>query len=270
MTNRRRYDQVVFSGGGTRCFWHGGFLSEFGTFEDVRPKRISAVSGGALTAAAWIAGHDQQCKDAMEDLFKRNESNIALDESNMTPHQEMYRESVERALSGGGVEAVADGPDLQIVLAKPPQSLPTRLLAAFYAATYQLDQHTRSTPHLKLPTKLGLKPLRVDAREAARQGKLIDLICAAATIPPVFDVPEWNGVRVIDGGMVEKAPLPEPDEGTTLVLLTRIYRNLPQSDRVTYYQPSRPVEADKIDFTCHEKIAETWDQGREDARRMLG
>ncbi|MEE4349832.1 MAG: patatin-like phospholipase family protein [Pacificimonas sp.] len=263
------FEQVVFSGGGTRCFWHGGFLKEAGTVGDFAPRRVCGVSGGALSGSAWISGNDERCKQVMGDIFERNERNIDLKSDNATPHQELYREAVCGTLPPDAVERIANGPAFQVLLGCPPPYLPTRLFAAICAVGYKVEQLTTGNPRLRYTRLLGLEALMVDARQAARDGKLIDLVCAAATIPPVFDIPCWEGNDVVDGGMVTKAPFPEPDEGRTLVLMTSRYRNMPDSEDKTFIMPSKEVEADKIDFTEREKIEETWDQGRADARSFL-
>jgi predicted acylesterase/phospholipase RssA len=269
VTFRPSYDQLVFSGGGIRCFWHGGFLGKVGRYEDIRPVRVSGVSGGALSAAAWIGGREDVLLDLMTEAFRINDSNLSFSQDNFTPHQEIYRAVVETTLDREAVERVADGPLLQVTLSVPPQALPSKVSAVVYGLLYQTDQAVRSTPHLVLPQMAGLGALCVNAREMARQGRLADLICAAATIPPVFDVPSWNGRRVLDGGMTDKAPRCQPDEGRTLILLTKRYRNLPQSGRVTYVQPSREVAADKIDFSDPGKVTATWRQGERDGEAWM-
>ena len=259
------YDQVVFSGGGTRCFWHGGFMEVVAERAPLDPARISAVSGGALSAAAWIADRERELLAIMGEAFDANGSNVDLAENNATPHQEIYRQVVSDTLRVEDIEAIASGPHFQIMLGHPPRGLPEKAGAALAVALYELDQKVRSSPHLRLTEAAGVDGNLVDARQAAREGRLVDLICAAATIPPVFDTPVWDGRPVVDGGTVDKAPLPRPDEGTTLLLLTRIYRNLPEIEGRTYIQPSEPVEADKIDFTERSKIEATWALGRKDA-----
>ena len=82
-------------------------------------------------------------------------------------------------------------------------------------------------------------------------------------------MPEWEGDRVLDGGMLYKAPLPQDGHGKTLVLMTSIYENLPQTDRCTYIQPTREVAADKIDFSDASKVTRAWEQGEADARQWL-
>lgn len=266
---RLDFDQLTFSGGGIRCFWHGGFLCEMEKEFRIEPERVSGVSGGALSGAAWIGGREETLREVMRDAFEENERNLARDKANFTPHQEMYRAVVEETLDAEAMEAIANGPAFEVALSCPPQSVPPRISAVLYGFAYQAEQAIRSTPHLEWPRALGLEQLRVDARRAAREGHLVDLICAAATIPPVFDVPEWEGDRVLDGGMTDKAPLPSEGEGRTMVLLTRRYRHLPQHPDRAYFQPSCEVAADKIDFTDADKIDKTWEQGQADARGWL-
>lgn len=176
---------------------------------------------------------------------------------------------VETTLDQAAIEAIAEGPEYEASLSSPPKHVSARSSAVLYGILYKLDQALRSTPHLILPRRAGLSEVCVDARQAARDGKLVDLICAAATIPPVFDVPEWEGDRVLDGGMLDKATFPRNDHGKTLVLMTGIYDNLPHRDRCTYNQPTREVAADKIDFSDASKVTRTWEQGEADARQWL-
>lgn len=263
------FEQLVFAGGGIRCFWHGGFMATAGDALALKPKRISSVSGGALSAATWIANRERALLEAMVNAFAQNDANFDSDASNFTPHQEMYRNVVREALPRDAVKAVAEGPKCEVLLGVPPQWLPPHLFVILSGGVYAAEKRFRSTPHLRWPHSIGLEGLRVDMRQAARDGELIDLICAAATIPPVFDVPEWNGLRVLDGGMVDKAPVPEPDIGKTLFLMTSRYRNLPEDDRRTYIQPSEEVAADKIDFSDASKVEDTWAQGKRDGKAWV-
>ena len=263
------FEQLVFSGGGIRCFWHGGFLSAAGETLALDPARVSGVSGGALSAAAWIGQRERTLLMLMTEAFRINEANYDSRRGRFTPHQEIYRAVVETTLDSEAIERIAAGPEYQVLLSVPPRILPPVVAAMVYGVLYKLDQAVRSSPHLEIPGRTGLGTIRVDAREAARKGVLTDLICAAATIPPVFMVPQWEGHSVLDGGMHDKAPLPRPDQGRTLVLLTSRYRNLPNAERRVYVQPSREVAADKIDFANPAKVTQTWEQGEEDARSWL-
>ena len=80
---------------------------------------------------------------------------------------------------------------------------------------------------------------------------------------------DWDGKPVIDGAMADQAPMPDPDDGRTLVLLTRDYGSVPDLSDRTYLWPSREVPADKIDFTDPADIRRSWEIGEADGRRFL-
>ncbi len=231
------------------------------------------MSGGALAACCHVAGRDRALLDIMGGRFAEQEHNVAeaplTGEKGLTPHQELYRAVVEEALNDEAVSRIADGPALQVTLARPPRRLPLKAGAFLALLLYEIDQKARSSPHMALPVTIGTKALTIDARQAARDGKLRDLVCAAAVIPPVFDLPTWEGDRVMDAGTCDNAPLPEPDEGPTLILLTRRYRNVPEREDRLYVPPSDETPADKIDFTDREKIERTWEMGRKDGQAFL-
>ena len=269
-----RFDQLVFSGGGTRCFWHGGFLAVVGPAIHLRPERVAAVSGGALSACAFLSDTERRLYDVMGEALRARERNVSTDwhevrENGLTPHQQMYRDIVMEVLHPEAVRRIAEGPSFQVLLTHPPFDAAPKLSTLPMMLAYQLDKTVRSSPHVVSADALGAEEVLVDARQAAREGMLIDLVCAAAVIPPVFNVQGWAGRPVVDGGMANKAPMPDPDRGRTLVVLTSRFRNLPDDPGRTYVEPSESVPADKIDFTSREKIVATWAAGEEDGRAFL-
>ena len=270
-TDRHKYEQLVFSGGGTRCFWQGGFLDVVRGPLGLNPARIAGVSGGALTGVGYIAGCGLRVLEVMKSAFAAQDSNIPWNEpeqgSGLTPHQRIYREVVEDIVTADVAAAVADGPAYQILLGHPPGESSFSATAATLA--YEAELHLINAPHFNWAEKIGVTATLVDANRAARGGRLADLVCAAATIPPLFDMPRWDGKAVIDGGMADQAPMPDPDRGRTLILLTRHYRNLPDLPDRHYVAPERETPADKIDFTDPDKIQDTWDCGVVDGRTFL-
>lgn len=267
------FEQLVFSGGGVRCFWYGGFLEAVSEQIGLKPKRVAGVSGGALSAACFIGDCGRSLLDNMTAAFQEVEKNVDVtangsDEALM-PHQQVYRRVVEQTVDAQVVSAVCEGPAFQIQLGHPPSQRFTKLSTWAAMAAYVLDLKLRSSPYLRWTNWLGVTRTLVDARQAARDGKLVDLICCAAVIPPVFESQRWNGRPVIDGGFACKAPMPEPDEGRTLILLTRRFRNLPAGDRRVFVQVSRDTPAHKLDFTDSEKLRQTWELGRKDGQSFL-
>lgn len=268
-----QFDQLVFAGGGTRCFWQGGFLNVLRDPIALSPLRVAGVSGGALSGAAFIAQKGHRLLYLMQEAFSEQDSNLdlhAVDERDgLTPHQRIYREVVNGFLDREAQEAIADGPCFQVLLAHPRNDRASRMNGLLPGLAYQAELHLVSRPHFRWAEAMGVGSTLVDARQAARDGRIVELICAAATIPPLFDPPKWDGRPVIDAGMIDQAPMPEPDEGRTLILLTRNYRHIPDTEGRRYVWPDDDTAADKIDFTDPQKIARAWEQGEAKARRLL-
>ncbi|SFA90522.1 Patatin-like phospholipase [Poseidonocella pacifica] len=265
-------EQIVFSGGGLRCFWQGGFMSVYCEACSPTPRRVTGVSGGALAGAAFLGGVERRLLDVMCDAFAGQDSNFdpfQKDGRGLTPHQTVYCEVVEQVLDASVASRIESGPSFQILIAHPPERPAPTLTGMAMTAAYEAELHIKNAPHFGWAQKIGLTSQLVDARQAAREGKLCDLVCAAAVIPPVFEPPLWEGRPVVDGGMADQAPMPDPDEGETLVLLTRDYDSLPEFPGRYYVSPEVETPADKIDFTDPDKLRATWEHGEEDARRLL-
>lgn len=241
---------------------------------DLRPERVVGVSGGALSAAAMITDRERTLLDVMTEAFQKVDSNVDLQKiagpGSITPHQRIYREVVTEVLDDGEARRrIADGPDFHVQLGFPPSTTHPRASTIPLFSIYEAEMAIRSTPHLQWCRQAGLRAELVDARKAARDGRLCELICAAAVIPPVFKIAIWDGKQVIDSGMADKAPMPPRDRGRTLVLLTRAFRNTPEVPGRLYVAPSRETPADKIDFTDAKKLRRTWELGRRDGGAFL-
>ncbi|MGB7406322.1 MAG: patatin-like phospholipase family protein, partial [Pacificimonas sp.] len=208
----RSFDRVGFSGGGLRCFWQGGAVDALRQAGRFSPTHLAAASGGALTAASVVADRGHDLKTVFRQHIEAADDNVRWSEisedQNMTPHQALYADVVHEILDDDGQRRVANGPAFEVLLTKPPAALPIAAASAMIMSLYQVDKMVRSTPHGMLAEAAGAEALWVDARQAAADGLLADLVCIAATIPPVFDIKDWKGDRVIDAGIIDNAPLP--------------------------------------------------------------
>lgn len=271
---RLPYEQLVFSGGGLRCFWHGGFLEVAAADRTLEPERVTGSSGGALSAAVWIADREIALRDRFEAALAEEGSNFSLDdaddEAGRSAHQRVYGQIIEDVLDDASIDRIANGPAFQVSVSTPGNTNASTLRALLGGTLYQAEQWLAPTPRPRLGHLTGMEQRLIDARAAARDGTLRDLVRMAATVPPAFRPDDWNGEPVFDGGMVDKAPLPDPDSGATLVLLTKRFRSLPDDEggRVVYIQPSDDVlPGQKLDFTDSGLPRIAWGQGRDDGRR---
>ena len=238
------------------------------------PERVTGVSGGALSAAAWIAGAESRLFERFARALRRQDSNVTLsdlgDEDGRSPHQRVYEAIVEDVIDEDAQARIADGPGFEISVSTTGAGAGATLKALTAGTIYQVEQVLAPTPRPRLSSLAGVEQRLIDARRAARDRVLPDLIRMAATVPPAFRPDDWDGEPVYDGGMVDKAPLPSPDEGPTLALLTKRFAALPCDDHVTYVQPSEPVlGGSKLDFTDPSLLREAWDQGRRDGAAWL-
>ncbi|WP_316014536.1 patatin-like phospholipase family protein [Roseobacter sp. HKCCA0434] len=270
MPPSERFPDLVFGGGGTRCFWHGGYLTTLAPI--LAPtRRINAVSGGVLSALAHVTGQEHRLLFIAGRAFERLQDrggnlrfrNLLKAEA-LLPHQDTYREIVATLMdSPDAVAAVADGPEFTVHLAKP-----SRIGNLATIAVYGAEVPLRGTPHVRGAQRLGAKLLTVDARQAARDGRIVDLTVAAAASAPVFAKHFWDDQRVMDGGVLDNAPAFD-DSDDQLLLVTRCYPNLPEVAGRTYALPGRDIETFKLDFTDREGIEAAWELGEKDAEVFL-
>ena len=240
------------------------------------PKRVTGSSGGALSAAAFLADREDELFERFARALRRTEHNFTLsdldDDAGRSAHQRVYDAIVTDVIDDAAQARIADGPTFQINVSTPGVDVAPTLRALLAGAIYQAEQAVAPTPRPRLSAQVGMKQRLIDARDAARQRLLPDLIRMAATVPPAFEADHWNDEPIFDGGMVDKAPLPDPDRGPTLILLTKRFRTLPDSDddRLTYVQPQDDVlSGSKLDFTDPGLLQEAWDQGQRDGRAWL-
>uniref|UniRef100_UPI003B516027 patatin-like phospholipase family protein n=1 Tax=Roseovarius indicus TaxID=540747 RepID=UPI003B516027 len=161
--------QIVFSGGGLRCFWQGGFMQELEKARHYKPERITGVSGGALAGAAWLGGIEDRLLQVMCARFEEQDSNLNLfedDDSGVTPHQTLYCEIVSEVLDDALQARIADGPQFQILIAHPPDPLPPALSGAAMTVAYEAELHIKNAPHFDWAEKMGLDYSLVDANKA--------------------------------------------------------------------------------------------------------
>jgi hypothetical protein len=71
--------------------------------------------------------------------------------------------------------------------------------------------------------------------------------------------------------MVDNVPIHGVDtnQSKTLVLLSRPYKDLPNTDKIKYACPLQKVEVDSWDYTSPKKVLSTFEQGKSDAKHYL-
>ena len=272
-----QFFSVIFAGGGNRCVWQAGFWEVAAPAMELSPKVVASVSAGACISAMVLAGRTQESMNYMKAKTGSNPKNFYLENlfngKPVFPHLGIYRQALLDILNDDALEALKQGPELRVLLARPP-AWANPIMGVFLGfLSYTLEKHLVHPLHPQWALKAGFKA-EVAAVSACRNSEeLADLILASSCTPPMVPAMYRGGRPVLDGGLIDNVPIAalEPHEFPALVLLTRRYPPhllKGHRDRV-YLQPSKPVPAGKWDYTDPQALQDTFDLGRSDAEAFL-
>lgn len=265
------FDNIVFAGGGNRCFWQAGFWTIAASALDLKPTGIVSVSAGSAIASALFAGTFHHGFEGFKQAIAENEHNFYI--SNLLrkrpvfPHGNMYRNAILDAIDGRALTRLHQGPEIFILISCPPRWVSAQMALLLGMVAVGLDACNNKAIHSSMGRLIGFKPLYLSVRQCATPAELADLIIASSCVPPLTPQARRNGIAIFDGGLVNNVPsdgVPQ-DRGQTLVLLTRQFLKLPSIVGQTYVQPSRPIPVGVWDYTDDAALQATFDLGRRDA-----
>ena len=271
------YRSLVFAGGGNRCVWQGGFWDVVSPHLQPPPRVVVGVSAGAFMACVALSGRARWGLDWMQRVtagITRNfePANLFLGLP-VFPHPRVYRRAVLEVLDGPALERLRRGPEIRVLMARPPRWLGPRSAVVLGFLCYGLEKYLRGPLHPTWALALGFTPLVERADTCADSRQLADLILASSCTPPILPPMFRQGRPVLDGGLVDNVPVAAlaPEEHPALVLLSRRYppHKLKGHPGRTYVQPSRPIPVGKWDYTNPQGVEETYRLGREDGLRFL-
>ncbi len=269
------FDNLVFAGGGNRCFWQGGFWKTVTKELDLKPKRIASVSAGSAISCALFSNSMEATLENTKTTLSRNKKNRYLrnlfTDQPVHPHSSLYRDIIKQSLSNEGLKTLHQGPVNNILLAHIPNWLGPRSAVLMGLGAYQLEKKLTQPVHPKLGRKLGFESEFVAAQECQTVDELADIMLSSSCTPPFTPLMYRKGRPVLDGGMVDNVPIHgvENEPGKTLVLLTRPYKNLPQHPERVYVQPSVKLPVVSWDYTNPGGVQAAYDQGVKDAQSFL-
>ena len=264
------FESVVFAGGGCRCFWQAGFWSVVSPLLR-EPEVVLGVSAGAAFACASLLGRGKNVLDDFKIRVSDNERNfyprgLLAGRAATFPHEAMYRATIREGLSEVDFGRLKQGPDVRIMLARPPERFNGRSGFVLGGLAYMLDNYEQKV-HSRWGYRFGFDHELVSVRDLESRDELVDLILHSSCTPPVLPLYRRGDRIVLDGGLLDNAPARlVPDSSSTLVLLTRHVTPdaVPEVEGRTYAWPSRPVPVVKFDYTNPELVQETWDLGCHD------
>jgi predicted acylesterase/phospholipase RssA len=279
--------QVVFAGGGNRCWWQGGVCDQL--IEDgwPLPRHLTGTSAGAAIAASLIVGRAQDALAPCIALYNENphflERLVPKQRFVQFAHDRIYPAWLDGFLTPQRwlrSRFPVDAKDYELNVAvcrfRGPQW--PKLVTTLGLCAYLLDKFILSSLHPVLPKKIGFSIEFFNATASTPFQELRSWLIAAAAASPVLNSPLLYGKLALDGGFYDNAPaMPmarEPKDGKnqTLVLLTRHSPRQPiifSRGLITYWQPSSAVQVSTWQCTPGTNVQAAYDHGRFDAKRSL-
>ena len=277
-SNRRRrprqFKNVVFAGGGNRCFWQAGFWSVAESELKLAPRNVVAVSAGSAIACTLFAGTFDDAFAVYKKAIDRNERNVylrnLLRQHPVFPHGPMYRDAILGGLDAQALQRLHQGPGIHVLISCPPAWASPSVTIALGVLAAGWDSWGKEQVHQSLGSRIGFKPLYVAVQDCFTPPDVADLIIASSCIPPLTPRNRIKGVAPLDGGLVSNVPIDRlaGKSGETLVLLTRRFASLPSIRGRTYVQPSKTVPVGAWDYTNGAALQATYDLGRRDAENF--
>ena len=274
------YPNVIFSGGGSRCFWQLGFWEgarRSGVDLGAGLEFAGSTSAGCATATAAVLGRSYDALEIFKQLTSENPRNIHWQNLRpwspdpVLPHAGMYRQGMELFLQDTPIAALRAAP-LSFLMSSHPRFLSGALGAACGFLIYALEKRFANPLHPQWARQLGYRPIVGDVASCTSKAEFIDMVLAASCVPPVLPGGRFAGQNVLDGGLVDNVPvlLAHGRPGKTLALLSRRYRGpLPRANGITYVQPSQPIEIDKFDYANPRGLQKVFDLGLTDGERFV-
>jgi predicted acylesterase/phospholipase RssA len=271
-----KFDAVVFAGGGCRCFWQVGFWEEAAPALQLRPQVIGAVSAGAAMACMLFADAAKEGLAAFRARVAANRRNVyplnALTRRPLFPHPQIYRDTITATLDTQRLARLHAGPDIRVLIALVPRWLGPRTGFLLGLLAYEAETFIQSGPHAALGRRAGFVPEIASVRDCRTPDDVADLILHSSCTPPITPVYRRGTRAVLDGGLIDSAPvetIPAPPP-PTLVLLTKPYppASIPNVAGRLYVQPSQPVPVHKWDYTSPDRVLSTYELGRRDGERF--
>lgn len=275
------FDQVVFAGGGNRCWWQAGFWEVVQPELGLKPRVIAGISAGAATACMLYTRNSQWVMRYYEDVLRGNTKNaywgnLLRRGASVFPHYRIYRQAL-LDIYGESFAELVSAPEIRIGVSHIPRWLGAHVSVAAGLIAYNIEKHVRKTLHPTLGRTLGFRPEYVRAQDCASVDALADLILQSSCTPPFTPVLRRDGKPVLDGGMVDNVPVDALDSlaGRVLVMVTRRYPR-PQmfvvaqgEQRRLYVQPSSKVPISSWDYTQPALMRPAYELGRRDGEAFL-
>ena len=153
---------LAFAGGGNRCWWQAGLLTQLQEYGVRLPARLVGTSAGAAIAASLLAGSTDKALQACKQLYAANAHlfdwrGLARWRLNFA-HQTIYPAWLAAFVNEGHFKAIQSAPSqLLVAVTRPAWALGLSGSIAVGTLAYLVDQKLFHHIHPALPRFLGLK-----------------------------------------------------------------------------------------------------------------
>jgi predicted acylesterase/phospholipase RssA len=267
------FDAVVFAGGGNRCYWQGGFYEAAAPRLGLAPKLVVGASAGAFAAIYSLLGTGAEVRALVYSAAGPHLKNFDVAAwrrgEPLCPVGPMYAALLARTIDAAALKRLNEITDLTIALTRLPRGLPPLAGSLLGIGAYQLEKHLLHPVHPRFGRALGFRPEFVSAREIGDASDMHTVLLASSGVPPFMPVTRVKGAPAFDGGLVDNVPveplLPiEAAGGRALVLLTRLYSNVPEVKGRVYVQPSARIALSQFDITDPDGVRAAYELGLRD------
>lgn len=273
-------DNLVFSGGGNRCWWQAGLVSTLTTFGWKIPNNIFGCSAGAAVAASLVSRTTEKALQSCKELYGDNPRLLLRNRNKRMPtfsfaQNEIYPQWLRSFL---GVNEFLDLTKTNFYVSVSRLNANQGTKSAIFRAVLRHIFKSKSVetefikqipPRLRGFTAVSLELSRCQALPEA-------LLCleATAAAAPFISGRTINGALYFDGGYISSIP-PLPQNAstklTTMVLLTRHSKNRTQAFSragILYIQPSEPIPVSTWGCTADTNVDAAFQLGQRDAKTL--
>ncbi|MGA2549452.1 MAG: patatin-like phospholipase family protein [Burkholderiaceae bacterium] len=273
------FEQVVFAGGGNRCWWQAGFWDKVAPEIGLQPRLIGGVSAGAATACMLYANTSEAVLAYYEEKLAQNRRNAHWNNlfrrgERVFPHARIYRQALKDVLGGARfIQLLETAPEIRIQFSRLPRRLGPRAAVGVGLLAYNVEKYWKKSLHPQFGRRLGFTSEVVRVQDCPTDEDLVSLLIASSCTPPFTPIEYRNGRPTLDGGLVDNVPVDAVERGrSTLVLVTRRYKRRPTvfvHAGKLYVQPSQKVPVSSWDYTDPSRMRLTYQQGRTDGASFL-
>jgi predicted acylesterase/phospholipase RssA len=272
------FDAIVFAGGGNRCYWQGGFYEAVAERIGLKPALAVGVSAGAFAGIYSLLGIGKQVRAQVLPACGPHRKNFDFAAwrrgEALCPVGPMYRAYLDALFDAAALARLQQLTDFHIAVSRLPRGLPPILGAALGIAAYQVEKNLFGPVHPQFGRRLGFTAEFIRVRAMTTPQELADALMASGGVPPFMPVTQVAGRPAFDGGLFDGVPVGPLDDieaagGRSLVLLTRLYKNIPQLPGRTYIQPSRRMDVKQFDLRNPDGIRDAYELGLKDGAAFV-